>query len=51
MQPVEVAGKCWECRRDNCAVHELCMDLSALERVWGYVLAAVIGAAGVSLLV
>lgn len=35
--------------REVCAVHKLCMDLSALERVWGYVLAAVVGAVGVSL--
>lgn len=34
--------------REVCAVHKLCTDLSALERVWGYVL-AVVGAVGVSL--
>lgn len=32
-----------------CAVQKLCIDLSALGRVWGFVLSAVLGALGVSL--
>lgn len=37
--------------REVCAVHELSMGLSTLERVWGCVLGAVVGAAGISPLV